>query len=96
MSNNQSNYMSNAALKTVNRIGDILCPGNDEFPSYSETGCIQHIDKILATVPEADMKDLNLLLTILSIKPKFVLRWLVRNMCRAHEINGPISISCVC
>lgn len=91
MSELRSDYMSKAAVKTVNRIGDILCPGNEEFPSYSETGCIEHIDKMLATVPSGDMGDLNLLLTILSIKPKFVLRWLVRNMGRAHEMNGPIA-----
>lgn len=91
MSELRSDYMSKAALRTVNRIGDILCPGDEEFPSYSQTGCIEHIDRMLATVPEGDMKDLNLLLTILSIKPKFVLRWLVRKMGSAHESSGPIS-----
>lgn len=87
----KSDYLSNAGLRALVRIGDVLCPGDDEFPSYSETGCIEHVDRMLATVPEADMKDLNLLLSVLSIKPTFVLRWLVRNMAESHGSNGMLS-----
>ncbi len=87
----RSNYLSKAGLKGLVRIGDVLCPGDDEFPSYSETGCIEHVDRMLATVPAGDMKDLNILLSVLSINPNFVLRWLVRNMAEAHGKEGGIS-----
>lgn len=91
MSTMRSDYLSNAGVRALSRIGDILCPGDHEFPSYSETGCIEHVDRMLATVPPADMKDLGMLLTVLSFTPTFFLRWLVASMAKATDSNAPLS-----
>ncbi|MFC2175626.1 hypothetical protein ACFLR1_01480 [Bacteroidota bacterium] len=88
----KSDFLSNGALKSVNRIGNIFCPGDEEFPSYSELGCIEHIDIMVENVPPADLADLNLLLTILSFCPKFVLTWMVKSMARSHWKEGPIQV----
>jgi hypothetical protein len=87
----RSNYLSPSALKGLNRIGDILCPGDGEFPSYSTVGCIEHVDIALEYAPAADIKDLGLLLSILSFMPTFVLRWLVNQMADSHDSDGPLS-----
>ena len=83
-----SKILSKKALKAINRIGDIMVPENGEFPSYSEYGGIEHIDEILRYAPESDMKGLDMVLSILSVMPKFVLSWLVDKMRQSHERGG--------
>ena len=83
-----SNILSKSALKAINRIGDIMMPKNGELPSYSELGGIEHIDEILRYAPESDMKDLNMVLSILSVMPKFVLKWLIKNMSQSYKKGG--------
>ncbi len=87
----KSKYISTTALKGLNRVGDILCPGDGEFPSYSTLGCIEHVDIALEYAPPSDINDLGLLLSILSFMPSFVLRWLVNQMAASHASNGPLS-----
>jgi hypothetical protein len=86
-----SNYLSNSALKAINRIGDLMIPRNGEFPSFSEVGGIAYIDDLVSYAPPADIKDLNLLLTILAFMPNFVLRWLLNRMENAMESSGPLA-----
>lgn len=86
-----SQYLSKSALKAINRIGDMMIPRNGEFPSFSEVGGIEHIDELVSYAPADDIKDLNMLLTILAFMPNFVLRWLVGKLETALESNGPLS-----
>ncbi len=85
-----SKYLSNSALKAINRIGDLMIPRNGEFPAFSEVGGITYIDELVSYAPGADIKDLNMLLTILAFMPTFVLRWLLGKMETAMENKGPL------
>ncbi|MEX0812802.1 MAG: hypothetical protein WD048_11355 [Chitinophagales bacterium] len=85
-----SKILSKNALKALNRIGDIIIPENGEFPKFSDTASIQHIDDLLAYAPENDIKDLNMLLIILSFMPGFVLAWLVKKMETSRENKGAL------
>lgn len=87
----RSRYISPAAVRGLVRIGDILCPGDAEFPSYSKLGCVEHVDIALEYAPAADIKDLGLLLSILSVMPKGVLEWLVRQMAESHDSDSALS-----
>ena len=86
----ESKYLSKSALKGLSRIGDILIPGNDEFPSFSAYMCLDHIDGLVSYAPVDDIKDLGMVLSILSVMPKFKLRWLVKLMSNAHNNTGPL------
>lgn len=86
-----SNYLSNSALKAINRIGDMMIPRNGEFPSFSEVGGIAYIDDLVSYAPPADIKDLNLLLTILAFMPNFVLHWILGKMETALDSTGPLA-----
>ncbi|MFH1319668.1 MAG: hypothetical protein ABII90_03330 [Bacteroidota bacterium] len=86
-----SKILCKSALKAINRIGNIMIPKNGELPSYSEYGGIEHIDEILKYAPESDMKDLNMVLSVLSVMPRFVLSWLIRKMGRSHDQKGGLS-----
>lgn len=83
-----SKILSKSALKAINRIGDVMMPKNGELPSYSELGGIEHIDEILRYAPESDMKDLDMVLSILSVMPKFVLKWLIKKMSQSYNKGG--------
>lgn len=73
------------------RIGDILLPKNGEFPSFSETGSAEHLDDLTAYAPEGDIRDLNMVLTVFSYMPDFILKWLVSKMEHAHSSSGMLS-----
>ena len=85
----KSTYLRNSAIKGLTRIGDILIPGNDEFPSFSAFMCLDHIDDLVAYAPKDDIKDLSMVLSILSVMPRSVLKWLVNKMAVAHKKTGP-------
>jgi len=86
-----SKIFSKSALKALNKIGDIMAPENGELPSYSVCGCIEHVDDVAGYAPENDIKDLGMLLSILSFMPDFVLQWFVKAMNDSHQKNGGLS-----
>ncbi len=77
--------LSPMALRGLERLADVIIPGDDEFPSYSQSGCIQHVNEIASLAPEDDIKALGLLLSILALKPKFALRVLCNMMMNANK-----------
>jgi hypothetical protein len=77
--------LSKRAKKGLCRIGDIICPENNEFPCYTASGYIEHVDEMIAYAPASDINDLNMLLSILSFMPGFVLKWLVNKMNNSHN-----------
>jgi hypothetical protein len=83
-----STLLNKSSLKGLTRIGDILIPGNDEFPSFSAYMCMDHIDDLLRYAPKDDIKDLGMVLGILSIMPTSILKWLVKKMANAHRNEG--------
>ncbi len=77
--------LSNQAIKGIKKIGDVILPGNNEFPSYSEVGGTYKLNDMVQYAPEDDISALNLVLIIFSFLPKFVLSWLVKQMGNATE-----------
>ncbi|MEZ5007756.1 MAG: hypothetical protein R2753_06335 [Chitinophagales bacterium] len=86
----KSAYLSNRALKGLNRFGDIYIPKNGEFPSFSEYGGLEHVDEIIGYAPSNDVSDLNDLLAIFSFMPGFVLKLVVYLSSNTKEKNGAI------
>lgn len=86
-----SKFLSRPALRTIRRMGDIMLPETTEFPSFSQTGCIEHIDDILAYAPGEDISGLNTLLVILSFFPGSFLGWIIKNMEKSHSGNSSLS-----
>ena len=88
----ESTYFSKGALKALNRIGDIMIPQNEEFPSFSQSGGLKDIDALVAYAPVDDIKSLNSLLGILAIMPNGILNWVLKKMHNAKDgSDGPIS-----
>ena len=73
----RSQYLSEREIKGLEKIGDIMIPRNPPFPSFSETGCVEHVDDTVAYVAEADLKDLKMLLGICGTLPSFMVRFIL-------------------
>ena len=85
-----SEYLSKSAIKGLNRIGNILIPGDSTYPSFSVYGGLEHADDLLTYAPRHDIKDLGMVLSILSVLPNRWLTWLVKKMSASHTDNGPL------
>lgn len=74
----------------MNRIGDILVPGGNGFPSFSEYNCAEHVDDLLAYAPADDVKDLGMALILLNFLPGFLLVKLVKTLAASPQNQGPL------
>ena len=87
-----SKYLNNRALIGLARIGDILIPGNSQYPSFSQYHCLDHIDDVLTYAPSDDVSDLKMVLSIFSYLPGRTLQWIVKKMSAAHQKTGSMSL----
>lgn len=85
-----SKILSSSAVIGLTRIGNILIPGKGKFPSFSEYMCMEHVDDLVHYAPNDDIKDLGMVLGILSILPNIFLVWLVKKMANSHKNHGPL------
>lgn len=77
MSDFSSQFLSKSEIKGLLKIGDILCPENDPFPSFSKSGCISKVDTAMKNLDPYDRNDLKLFLKISAILPKFMVKIVV-------------------
>ena len=77
MSKNLSEFLTLREIKGLKKIGDILIPKNNPFPSFSESGCITKVDVAVKNLDPYDRNDLKLFLKISGFLPKFIVRILV-------------------
>ncbi|MFZ2147654.1 MAG: hypothetical protein WAV28_10585, partial [Sedimentisphaerales bacterium] len=73
-----SKYFTPAQLRVINRIGDILAPGDGVLPRFSETGSVEQIDRMVAYLPPSDIAGLKLLTNVLRFTPGFGIRLLLK------------------
>jgi len=69
-----SQFLSPRELSALKRIGDLMLPGDSDFPSFSQTGCIAFVDDLLRFMDPKDREDVKTLLKILSFLPSPLLR----------------------
>ncbi len=83
-------YLSDRALGTLTRLGNILCPGSQRLPRFEASGCVVEVDGLLQASPEQDRTDLQTLLWCLSWMPDPVLRGLLGLSARWPTFPAPI------
>ncbi len=81
-----SRYFTQRQLAGLIKVGDVILPGTDAFPSFSRTGCIEHVDRMAAYLADDDLSGLRLLLGLLRFAPK----WLIRLLMTACTKNAPV------
>jgi len=76
----KSVFLSTTELKALKKIGDIIIPENNPFPSFSQTACIQHIDDVLSFLCDKDLADLKALLRFNAFLPTSIVSLALRLM----------------
>ena len=87
----KSKYFGKLALRSLNRIGNIMLPANGEFPSFEEYGGLEYIDNLAEPAPADDISTLNTVLSILALLPGFVSKWVVKKCAVANDSTGALA-----
>ena len=88
-----SRYFTPAQLQVINRVGDMIAPGDGVLPRFSECGLVQHIDRMVAYLPPSEIASLRLLTKVLRFAPDFATRLLLRLTSLDQYFPGPIGAS---
>jgi len=73
-----SKYFSRNQLKGIEKAGDVLLPGTGKSPSFSETGCAAHVDRMAAFLSDDDLHGLCMILSLFRWMPKWKIALLFR------------------
>lgn len=68
-----SRHLSPRQLKGLCKIGDILVCGDEHLVSFSKSGQVSHIDRILDYISPQDLNDFKLLMWVFSWLPQSLL-----------------------
>lgn len=85
MSTSHSQILDSLAVRSLERLGDMIVPRLGSLPTFSELGCITHVDSVLTYAPPEDVASLKTLLDVLYYVPDFLLRLLVRAMAKPDK-----------
>jgi hypothetical protein len=72
-----SRHLGACPLRGLSKVGDCLVPGDEDLPSFAQSGCIAYVDHILDYLPVEDRADLGRVLRVLAFLPSFAVRWLL-------------------
>lgn len=77
--------------KGLARLGDVVIPGDDRCPSFSESGADAGIDDMLPYMHEADRRSLLSLLQVCAVLPAPMIRVLVATSSAADKAPAPLA-----
>lgn len=83
-----SKYLNQRQLVGVLKVGDILIPGEKEFPKFSHTGFINQIDRIMDHMSKEDLKGFSLLMTLFGHLPKAIIYFIMKVVTKGIRIPG--------
>ncbi|WP_137939479.1 aldehyde dehydrogenase family protein [Chitinivorax sp. B] len=85
-----SRFLDAVELATLNRIGDHLCPGQPDLPSFSAAGVVSEFDRIAPGMHPRDLADLRLLLHFIARLPSPFLMGLLKLSHAASTCQWPV------
>jgi hypothetical protein len=72
-----SKHLSPTQLKGLARVGDVIIPGDEDLPSFSRSGTIEHADRMLDYMNDSDRNGVKALLWLFRFTPRFKIRWIL-------------------
>jgi acyl-CoA reductase-like NAD-dependent aldehyde dehydrogenase len=85
-----SRFFTRNQLLGLLKTGDVILPGTEKSPSFSQTGCIDHIDRMAAYLSEDDLAGLRILFSVFRWSPRWSIRLLMQ-LC-THNRSFPAFI----
>jgi acyl-CoA reductase-like NAD-dependent aldehyde dehydrogenase len=83
-----SRYFNRNQLIGLRRAGDVIIPGTDVSPSFSKTGCIDHVDRMAAYLTGEDLGGLKMLLGMFRYSPRWMIRLLMTACAKNDRFPG--------
>lgn len=83
-------FLTQREIRGLNKVGDLVIPGGYGLPSFSETGCVGHVDEVMAPTPAADVKDFKLLMKVLSFAPDVAIKGILKLLDKESAFPEPI------
>jgi len=83
--------LSAAQRRGLDKLGNILIPGDEALPSFTDSGCAAHADRMLEHMYDDDRAAVTTVLTLCSVLPQSVVRWLFA--LTEHHARTPATIA---
>lgn len=78
MSPSTSTLFSVNQLKGLEKLGDIMMPSNQSFPSFSESGCIASVDTAMGSAHPDDIRDFGYFLLFCRYAPPALIKLIIQ------------------
>jgi acyl-CoA reductase-like NAD-dependent aldehyde dehydrogenase len=73
-----SKHLSESQLSGIIKVGNIIIPGDSEFPSFEKARVLDQLDRMLDYMTEEDRDGLSSLMGLFSYLPAFLIRFILR------------------
>ncbi len=83
-----SRYFTPRQLIGLEKTGDVILPGTDRSPAFSQTGCITAVDRMAAHLNPGDLAGLAMVLTVFRWSPQWLIRGVLGLCTRSARFPG--------
>lgn len=91
---NASQYLNPTQMRGLVKVGDIVVPGDDVLPRFSQSGSPEQVDRMLAYMTDFDRDGVKLLLTIFRWLPGPLVRAILWVSEHDRHLPGPLGAAC--
>ena len=85
-----SRWLNAGQLHGLRKVGDIVIPGDGEFPSFSQSGVMAEVDRMLDYLHASDRDGLRLVFGAFRFLPGPVIRGIMALSERHRMLPGPL------
>jgi hypothetical protein len=89
-----SKHLTETQLIGLRKAGDVVVPGDGDLPSFSRSGAIEHVDRMLDYMYESDLNGVKALLTLFRFLPSFVIGWIMSLTEMGRTLPEPLAGAC--
>mgnify|MGYP007059405198 FL=1 len=89
-----SKHLSAWQMKGLGKVGDVVVPGDDVLPSFTESGSIEHVDRMLDHMTDFDRDGVKALLTLLRCLPGPLIAAILWVVQQDRRLPGPLGAAC--
>jgi len=81
-------------MRGLAKAGDVVIPGDEVLPSFSASGSLDHVDRMLDHMSDSDRSGVQILLTVFRFLPRFVIAAILHVAQRDHVFPGILGAGC--
>ncbi len=83
-------HLSASQVSGLLKAGDIVIPGGDDLPSFSRSGCADHVDRMFEFMHDSDRDGMKLLFSIFNALPGPAVKGILKLTEKEKYLPGPL------